>query len=113
MSTVTEVAKIWGVATELPEHSLGKFLDELDHVYYSIPSDCRASAEIDFDPYIDCAGDSYPQVRITYERPETPAEKAKRTGDERAHWMEQLENARERVDYCTKQLDSLPVNRRT
>lgn len=112
MITVTETAKIWGVQTELPEHNLAKFLDELDNVYHNIPFEFRPSAEIDFDPYFDCAGDSYPQVRITYERPEAPEEVALRVGDDRKRWMDQLEEARERVTYCTAQLDALPVVRR-
>ncbi|MBZ9984891.1 hypothetical protein LB521_27545 [Mesorhizobium sp. BR-1-1-8] len=104
-STVTETVKIWGVQTDWPKHNLAKFLDELDHVYHGIPFEFRPTAEIDFEPYYDCAGDSYAQVRVTYERPENPEESAKRMGDERRNWMEQLEAARERVTYCTARLD--------
>jgi hypothetical protein len=109
MNTVTEKVKVWGVHDEFPEPNLGKFLDELDHVYYSIPAELRASAIIDFDPYYDCAGDAYAQVRITYDRPATPEDIALWTADARKNWMDQLEEARERVAYCTAQLDTLPA----
>lgn len=111
--TVTETVKVWGVRTEFPEHKLGKFLDEVECVYYNIPTEHRASAEIDFEPYFDCAGESYPQVRITYERPESQEEANSRADEDRKRWMEQLEQARERVTYCEAQLNDLPVKRRT
>lgn len=109
--TTTENVKVWGVRGEMPEHNLAKFLDELGHVYHSIPFGNRPYAEIDFEPYYEL-GEHYAQVRVTYERPERPEETTKRLVDERVHWNAQLEEARRRVDYCAAQIDALPVERK-
>lgn len=108
---VTVTAKVWGVRSTMPETNLGKFLDELDHVYYSIPAEFRSSAEIDFEPSCEY-GEYYNQVTVTYERDETPEETTKRLDDERKHWGSQLNAARDRVAYCEAQIAVLPTLRR-
>jgi len=108
---VTENAKVYGVTTDAPEHNLARFLDEMDNVYHNIPFEYRPSAMIHFEPYHDCAGDVYEQVRVTYERPETPDETSGRLAGEYENWSKQLEQARKRVAYCIAQIDALPVER--
>ena len=104
----------WGVCSDeqnaVPS-SLMAFRHELDKAIAEIPPEYLDSAEIDFRHDYEF-GESYDACRITYERPETPEETAARIDGERAHWSEQLASARERVTYCTAQLDALPVKRR-
>lgn len=111
--SVTETVRYWGACndgTHAP-HRLVEFQDALEQAVLEIPAKYLGSASIDFEPDSEY-GEYYSAVRITYERPETPAETIARLGDERAHWNAQLESARERVAYCTAQLDALPVKRR-
>lgn len=113
-NTITETVRYWGACSdngEVPPRMLSDFMDALDAAMNEIPREYRATAEIDFDPDQEY-GETYDAVRITYERPETPAETTVRLANERAHWNEQLAAARERVTYCTGQLDALPVKRR-
>lgn len=105
MNTITETALNWSVAVDRQApHGLDEVLLLLNEARLSIPAEYRQTAEIDFEPYFDCAGDSYPQIRITYERPETDEETAERIAGERGHWEGQLHQARSRVDYCLAQI---------
>lgn len=112
MTTITETALNWSVAGDRQApHALDEVLLLLNEARLSIPAEYRSTAEIDFEPYFDCAGDSYPQICITYERPETEAEAAARVASERAHWGYQLNQARARVDFCLGQIDRLGEGR--
>lgn len=111
MNTVTEKVKTYGYDgdADLPillVDAVQAFSEDL----LSIPAEYRASAEIDFEPGFEY-GESYPCVRITYERPETPEETAERLAGERGHWEGQLNQARARVDYCLAQIDGLGEGR--
>lgn len=108
MTTITETALNWSVAGDRQApHGLDEVLLLLNEARLAIPAEYRSTAEIDFEPYFDCAGDSYPQIRITYERPETVEEAAARVASERAHWGDQLKAATDRVAYCLAQVDGL------
>ncbi|PWE52304.1 hypothetical protein DEM27_31690 [Metarhizobium album] len=112
MTTITETALNWSVAGDRQApHGLDEVLLLLNKARLSIPAEYRSTAEIDFEPYFDCAGDSYPQIRITYERPATEQEAATLVASERAHWGDQLNQARSRVDYCLAQIDGLGEGR--
>lgn len=112
MTTITETALNWSVAGDRQApHGLDEVLLLLNEARLSIPAEYRSTAEIDFEPYFDCAGDSYPQIRITYERPETPEETETRAANERAHWDDQLNQARSRVDFCLGKIDGLGEGR--
>lgn len=105
MATITETALNWSVAGDMQApHNLDDVLRLLTEARLSIPKEYRAGAEIDFDPYYDCAGETYAQVRITYERPETKEEAVERVRREREHWEEQMREATYRVAYCEAQL---------
>ncbi|MBY3333772.1 hypothetical protein HFN98_24590 [Rhizobium laguerreae] len=105
---ITETVLNWSVAGDRQApHALDDVLLLLSEARLSIPEEYRADAEIDFDPYFDCAGESYPQVRITYDRPETTDEAASRQTHERKHWEQQLQQSRDRVAYCLTQIDGL------
>lgn len=113
-NTITETVRYWGACSDngdVPPRMLSDFMAELNAAMNEIPREYRATAEIDFDPDSEY-GETYDAVRITYERPETPAETTVRLENERWHWNEQLATARERVAYCTAQIDALPVKRR-
>jgi hypothetical protein len=108
MATVTETVVTWSVASDMQApHSLDEVLLLLNEARLSIPAEYRSVAEIDFDPYFDCAGDYYPQVSVTYERPETEEEAALRLENERAHWGDQMKAATDRVAFCLAQIDAL------
>ena len=108
MTTITETALNWSVAGDRQApHGLVEVLLLLNEARLSIPAEYRSTAEIDFEPYFDCAGDSYPQNHITYERPETSEEASARVATERAHWGGQLKAATDRVAYCLAQVDGL------
>lgn len=108
MAMITETVLDWSVAGDRQApHGLDEVLLMLEEARTSIPVEHRATAEIDFDPYFDCAGDSYPQVRVTYTRPETEGEAALRIENERVHWGDQLKASTERVAYCLAQIDAI------
>lgn len=84
-------------------HILVEFQAWLRSALDEIPADCLDSAEIDFEPDYE-HGEHYSAVRITYERPETAEETAKRQAEHRAHWESQLASAHDRIAYCEQQL---------
>lgn len=105
---ITETVLDWSVdGDRQAPHALDEVLLMLEEARTSIPVEHRATAEIDFDPYFDCAGDSYPQVRVTYTRPESADEAERRIEEERAHWGDQMKAATDRVAYCLAQIDAL------
>lgn len=107
MITVTEKVKTYGYDgdADLPL-LLVDAVQTLSEDLLSIPKEYRESAEIDFEPSFEY-GESCACVRITYERPETEQEAAARVASERAHWGDQLNQARARVDYCLGQIGGL------
>ena len=111
--STTVTVRYWGACNDgkRAPHRLVEFKDALDAAIAEIPREHLGSATIEFEPDFEY-GEAYSAVRITYERPETPEETAARIDGERAHWIEQLASARDRVTYCTAQLDALPVKRR-
>lgn len=104
----TVTALEWNVRDEQPPSNLSEFTNRLYGAALSIPAEYRESASIDLDPYYDCAGDQFPQVRVTYTRPMTATELAEYAREESEHWAEQLRNAEERVCYCREQLGGKP-----
>ncbi len=111
MSTVTEKVKTYGYDgdADLPR-SLVDAVQTFSEDLLSIPKEFREDAEIDFEPGFEY-GESYARVRITYERPETEQEVAARVANERAHWGDQLNQARSRVDFCLGKIDGLSEGR--
>lgn len=76
-----------------PPHSLPAAIQALQETLLEIPLEYRESAEVSFEPAWEY-GESYEQVRITYERPETEAEEAARRSEERANltkWIDETE----------------------
>jgi hypothetical protein len=97
----------YGVAGDVPTpRGLSECIAEFSRVLAAVPSEYRDSTEIDFEPHWEY-GESYSQVRIYYERPMTLDELAADTEEMRAHWMEQLREARSRIDYCNAELERL------
>lgn len=80
-------------AVGLPPHNLVEAIQAFQETLLEIPPEYRESAEISFEPEWHC-GEYYRQVRITYERPETPEEEASRKEEERAavaRWIDEQE----------------------
>lgn len=111
MNTVTEKVKTYGYDgdADLPR-LLVDAVQTLSEDLLSIPAEYREDAEIDFEPGFEY-GESYARVRVTYERPETEAEAAARTASERAHWGDQLNQARARVGYLLGKIGGLDEGR--
>lgn len=87
-------------------YTLAGAIKEFSACLESIPEEYRDSAEIDFEPEYS-HGEVFQRIVITYRRPMTPAELAADTEEMRAHWMKQLQDACERIDYCEVELARL------
>lgn len=100
----TETVMTWSVNAERQApRLLSEVLDILSDVEGDIPIEFRASAEIDFEPLFE-HGESYTQVRVSYERPMTAAELEQHAADEAEHWSRQLLEAESRADHCRARL---------
>lgn len=106
INTVTETVKTYGAGgdADIPT-LLVDVVQTLSKDLLSIPEECRTSAEVDFEPYYEF-GEHYAHISVTYERPETEDERAGRLKQDRIHWQDQLDQARQRVAYCEKQLEA-------
>lgn len=87
-------------------HTLVGAIGEFSSVLATIPEEYRESAEIDFEPEYS-HGEAFQRVTITYQRPMTPDELAADDEFERRHWLEQLNNAQERIALCERKLAAL------
>lgn len=100
---VTETVLHWCTGDEPAPYRFTEVIDALKAAMDRIPIDARADSVIDFEPFYE-HGEYYPQVRVTYERPETSAEEALRVIEEASHWRGQLDAAEKRAEYCRAQL---------
>ncbi len=108
MKTETVTVATWGTMHDRPiPHNLTEFFAALNEVRLSIPSEYRAAAEIDLEPEYEF-GDSYARLRVTYERPMTDEEEEAQRIKDRAHWLDQKDQAFARVAYCERELALLP-----
>lgn len=80
-------------AVGYPPHRLSELIEILQETLMEIPSEFRATAEVDYSPRFEY-GESYDRLRILYERPETTGEEASRKASEReavTKWIEDQE----------------------
>lgn len=86
--------------------NLKECIAEFTRALSAIPEEYRDSAEISFEP-LWSHGETFSQVQIDYERPMTPDELSEFNKSERDHWIEQLNNAEERVAMCKREIYDL------
>lgn len=73
-----------------PPHNLKNAIAAFQAALAQIPEEYRDNASIDFEPHWS-HGETFEQVRITYERHETDEEAASRVAAERAAMLEWIE----------------------
>lgn len=103
--TVTMIEYGPGYDKSLP-HTLAGTIAELSSALAAIPEEYRESAEFDIEPDYS-HGEVFQHAIITYRRPMAPGEIEAQNAEERAHWDEQLRNARARVLLCKEELAAL------